>query len=350
MRTKIVYVLVSTDKDYYLEQAYVSMYSLKKHNPNAHIVVLTDEDTYHNILNNCRREIFASFIDEWKCISFSKDISNKERSRWLKTSLRNILNGDLLFVDTDTIICGDLSEIDKLESELAITLDLHIPLSSHPFRKHIANNILRMYGISIPEGTQYYNSGVIYMKDTDRCKDFFAQWHRNWKAVYTGAYGCFDQQPLIKTVIDLNGYVSDLPGDFNCQVLGSIQYLHTAKIVHFFNTQWCKTILSPLFDKEFYYSIKKNGGMNEDQRYIVDNCKSSIVSPSMPIGVEDMKLWNSSCFKYLRVIMESSIFGKMAYYALKTIYLMDRITNPGGVKSTCDIVFIQPSETERRAA
>ena len=42
MRTKLLYVLVSSKDDIYLEQAYVSMYSAKFYMPDCHIVLLTD--------------------------------------------------------------------------------------------------------------------------------------------------------------------------------------------------------------------------------------------------------------------------------------------------------------------
>ena len=49
MKTKIVYVLVSTDKDFYLEQAYVSMYSAKYHMPDAHIALLVLANGINNV-------------------------------------------------------------------------------------------------------------------------------------------------------------------------------------------------------------------------------------------------------------------------------------------------------------
>lgn len=45
MKTSIVYVLVSSSKDIYLEQAYVSMYSAKYYMPDSHIILLTDKIT-----------------------------------------------------------------------------------------------------------------------------------------------------------------------------------------------------------------------------------------------------------------------------------------------------------------
>ena len=57
MKTKFVYALVSSPADNYLEQAFVSMYSLKHHNPDAHIVEVTDEISNHSFVELRKKEL-----------------------------------------------------------------------------------------------------------------------------------------------------------------------------------------------------------------------------------------------------------------------------------------------------
>ena len=45
MNTKIVYTLVSDDSDTYLEQALLSVYSLRIHNPRAIVELAVDQFT-----------------------------------------------------------------------------------------------------------------------------------------------------------------------------------------------------------------------------------------------------------------------------------------------------------------
>ena len=45
MKTKIVYVVVSDEHDIYLEQACLSMHSLRLYNPDAMITVVLDKHT-----------------------------------------------------------------------------------------------------------------------------------------------------------------------------------------------------------------------------------------------------------------------------------------------------------------
>ena len=161
-----------------------------------------------------------------------------------------------------------------------------------------------MYKIDIPKGIDYYNSGVMFVRDSSEAHRFFDLWHSNWESTKDLPMGFRDQQSLIKTEIDLNGFIHPISGDYNCQVLGSIQFLHTAKIVHFFNTQWSGQKISPLFEPSFYYKFKDTGKMDEISENIILNCKSSFISPSIPIGIKDMMIWSSYSFDLLRRIDE----------------------------------------------
>ena len=61
---------------------------------------------------------------------------------------------------------------------------------------------------------------------------------------------------------------------------------------------------APLFEPSFYYKFKDTGKMDEISENIILNCKSSFISPSMPIGIKDMMIWSSYSFDLLRRIDE----------------------------------------------
>jgi hypothetical protein len=324
MKTKIVYVLVSSENDIYLEQAWVSIFSLRHFNPSAHIAIIGDEESICRVKNHPNSE-FRGYIDDFIAFNFEKNVSNKERSRWLKTNLRNLVNGDYLFIDTDTIITESLSEIDKINDEIAITLDLHCQLQNHPFRDSIKRRIKKLFAVEVKKGTNYYNSGVIYSKDTKTAHDFYSKWHENWKLSKDKKRGVQDQQSLMVT-IDQMGVVQPLAGEYNCQVLGSIEFLQTSKIVHFFNTQWSNGIVSPFFDKAFYEAIKKENDISMEKKQMILNCKLSFVSPSMIVGLNDMKLWVTPLFKLARMIYEQhNILFKLLCYFSEAVLVIDRL-------------------------
>lgn len=320
MKTIIVYVLVSSDKDFYLEQLWASVYSLKHFTPSARIKVLTDEETNRRFLDDKYEEL-GGYIDEVVPVPFDSSISGKERSRWIKTNMRSLITGDFLFLDTDTIVTSDLSEVDYLKMNVGIVLDLHCQFISHPFESSIRKKIQRLFGGELKPSTNYYNSGVIFAKDSQESHQFFEKWHENWQKAKDKVGGVQDQQSLVVTINEL-GVVEDLDGVYNCQILGSIEYLVNAKIVHFFNTQWADNTLSDFFGDEIYKQIRKDGGVSEDTERLILNCKSSFVSPSMPIGLEDMKLWLTPSFKLLRLAKKRNtlyfkVHNRISRYILK---------------------------------
>ena len=116
MNTKIVYTLICGPNDIYLGQAIVSAYTTKLHNPSAAIVLVTDRSTKAII-----EEVpsIPAYFDEIAVVDVPDDLNNVQASRYLKTTLRQTISGDYLYIDTDTVINGDLSECDTFTADIA---------------------------------------------------------------------------------------------------------------------------------------------------------------------------------------------------------------------------------------
>lgn len=57
MKTPIIYVLISNDKDFYCEQAIISLVSLHMYNYGVKAILVTDHDTYQTLTGNRKRLI-----------------------------------------------------------------------------------------------------------------------------------------------------------------------------------------------------------------------------------------------------------------------------------------------------
>ena len=126
MKTKIVYCLVSQDKDIYLEQLLLSLISLRNYNQSAQVTVVMDKTTKDGLIGN--RNIIQNYIDEIIVVNDIEHLSNSQKSRVLKTTLRERITGAYLFIDVDTIITDKLDEIDELllqNIEIAAVKDSH---------------------------------------------------------------------------------------------------------------------------------------------------------------------------------------------------------------------------------
>lgn len=309
MKLKIVYDVISTEEDNYFEQAWVSMFSLKHYNKNAYIVLLTDKSTLMTI-NNTYREKAKSLIDDIVVVPFDKHYSNKEKSRWIKTSMRQLVNGDFLFIDADTIVAGALDEsyFESFQNFIGAVPDYNcssrMVCHSEIFKVMYVNRLKSIYGINYMEGTDVYNSGVLFVRDVPEAYVLFDAWHKNWLIANEKGV-CLDQLPLVKTCQDMGNPIRSMSGIYNCQVKFSIQYLHQAVILHTFSHQQDSS-LSPILGVYLYDEIKRSQGLDDKVKNIILNAKDTFVSPCFLVGKE----WVDISFMPIYILLNQLYFSK----------------------------------------
>lgn len=180
MNTKIIYVVSSDETDIYLEQTLLSVFSLRKHNPNAYVELIVDQDTAATITG--KREEILKYIDNKVVVNVPKEYNKKETSRFLKTNVREYVDGDYLFVDSDTIITDKLDEIDLFDGDIGAVINNHVPISQYSNNyASLIRRIAKQEGWEISDDVQYFNSGVLYVKDTEKARHFCSDWHQKWK-------------------------------------------------------------------------------------------------------------------------------------------------------------------------
>ena len=104
-----VYVLVSNEKDTYYEQTMISAKSLLAHNTDAKVVILVDQGTAATFTG--KRTFHEKLGISIRVIQTPEEYNNRDRSRFLKTSMYNYIDDDFLFIDGDTVICDKLEDI-----------------------------------------------------------------------------------------------------------------------------------------------------------------------------------------------------------------------------------------------
>ncbi|MCQ2244970.1 MAG: hypothetical protein MJZ32_12030 [Bacteroidaceae bacterium] len=315
MKTKIVYVVASHDDDIYMEQAIVSAWSARYYNSDCSIEMVCDQDTFATLRSGIRAQ-YKSLFDQIHVREFQPEQSMMERSRWMKTTLREIIEGDFLYLDTDTVVCEDLSYVDDFKFDLGMVLDCNCEFRKTLVCDWVIPTMKNMYDIDVSNETLYFNSGVAFVRDCQLTRDFYILWNELWVHSIRHFNKLKDQQPLMKANIDMGYVVTEMSGDLNCQVAESIQHLHTAHIIHFFNNLVGKSEdLSPLF-KELFVQVKQSG-MTDKLKTTILNCKSSFVSPSMPVPYEGAMLWRHhvSSGKFDERIKQSN-----SYYLICFIY------------------------------
>jgi len=299
---KYLYVLTSNEHDFYLEQALLSMTTLRMQMPNAFISLLVDNITNETLIG--KRKTILNLVNEFKSITINDKFNQKTRSRWLKTSMRKYISDSFLYIDGDTIITDDLSSIEYMEMDIGAVLDSHISLSEKnkhfPIRLKSIKELSSKFGV-VPQFNLdvYFNGGIMLCRDNEVGHAFFNEWHRLWLK-YFDLGGLNDQSSLNLSNFILGDIVGELDGIWNCQIFedGALKYLYRAKIIHYFSSRPGKKVYIPAND-EFIASIKETGFVNENILKQIKYPKSLFASNTRLILLEESS----------RLFYDSAFFG-----------------------------------------
>lgn len=258
----LVYVLVSSEKDSYLEQAYVSMFSAKYYMPDVSITLVVDKPTNESFFGTRKEEV--KYADNILVVDMPEDTDAKKRSRLIKTSLRERIKGDYLFVDTDTIVVKPLYDILKTDADIAACYDLHATfLKDRPNAGMIVTRC-SILDFDVSQEKHYFNSGVMWARDTELAHKFYKMWNDTLKE-YWEKGSTFDQPALAKTDSTLGHVIKPLAPMWNCQLEHGVKYLKDAKVVHYFATsRGDRSQLFVMFDKKTLTKIKDTGHIPND--------------------------------------------------------------------------------------
>ena len=250
MQTKIAYALVSSGDDIYAAMLLVSLHTLRVRNPQAEVLVVMDETT-HQRLEELHSPILSYATPV--VVRIPPEYGKVQRSRYLKTTMRERVQGDFLFLDGDTLVSDSLADIDEVKADIAMVTDLNRPIEMGRIEYGI--KMAKKAGLFV-EGTEkepYFNSGVMFVRDTKLAHDFFRKWHETWK--WSSGNGVhLDQPPLCETNRTMGHPIQELSGIWNCQYRFLNYryyepYAKKAKILHYYTTFGLGAFLSVLVNR-----------------------------------------------------------------------------------------------------
>lgn len=315
MKTKLVYVLTCAPEATYIEQALISIWSARYHHPDAHIVLLVDDLT-NELLVGKRAEVLE-YVTEKVLIPFEDaNASMMFRSRWIKTQVRQLVKGDLLFIDCDTIVNKSLEEIDEVKAEAAAVPESNLPIADfHPSLYQSMEENAKKIGWDIAGEEYYYSSGVIYVKDTPMAHKMFQLWHQYW--IQGGRIGInIDQPSLAKANIHCGHLIERIDNKWNCIMFTYPRWAKNAYILHYAAYR----NMSFLFSKRVLKYIREYGLTDYLQSYIIDSTASYIPfnSEFYHYSLDDYRRCFSILYKGIRDYAEH-IDATFEDYSLKNI-------------------------------
>ena len=270
MKTKLVYVLTCAPEATYIEQALMAVWSARYWNPSAHIVLLTDDKTSSILHAGGPRSEILQYITEEIVSTFDEDKSMLYRSRWIKTKARELVDGDMLFVDCDTICCRSLDSIDTFQCLAGAVLESHLPIAElHIQMQREIEEKAQKIGWSIRNETLYFSSGVIYTKDVPQTHLLYQEWHDTWqKGVERGIN--IDQPTLAYANIQCGHLIERIPDSYNRILFTETPGTREAHILHI------AAYRNPslLFEANTLNDIRNDGLTQALKNMIVNPCSS----------------------------------------------------------------------------
>lgn len=269
MTTKLVYILTCAPESHYIEQALMAIWSARYHNPDAHIVLLTDDKT-DLLLTGTRGEL-TKYVTEKIVVPFEDEsLSMMYRSRWIKTSVRELIAGNFMFIDCDTLVCRSLSDVDSFECEVGAVLESHLLVEDfgHGLRK-AATEANRRIGVDLNAEKEYFSSGVLYVKDTPQTHSLYHLWHECWLESFQLGLP-IDQPSLAKSNREVGHIVQKIPDTYNCILFTQNSFTDKAHILHI------ASFRNPcfLFTEEVFNLLKNEGLVGWVKECLLHPCDS----------------------------------------------------------------------------
>ncbi|MDR0504028.1 MAG: hypothetical protein LBH16_12000 [Treponema sp.] len=281
---KYVYVLTSTENDFYYEQFFMSAVSLKERISKAEIVLLCDFNTEKTLSEN--RRGYEKIVSQIIPVKTPENMLQVEISRWIRTSMRRFVKGDFLFLDGDTIVAEDLSSVAGLNIGFGACLDSHTTIDRHANRERFIKNDKKL-GFNSHLSNRQYNGGVLFCADLPQTYKIFDRWHELW--LFGKSKNTIRDQPSLNMAIFENSSCfTELDGTWNCQIVSNyLPYISGAKIFHYFATN-SQLQSSPflLASENIFKQIKETGLIPGEAYKLIENPKAAF-SPETRIITDE---------------------------------------------------------------
>jgi hypothetical protein len=210
--TPIVFILTGDDRlgtNRYLASLRLAARTVKHFHPRSPIYCLGDE-ACRNIFETKNSPLSEVFDEMILCGDASGGVVH--RSRVIKTTLRQRLKGPFVYLDTDTVLVGDIQPLLDCQSPVGLVADSWFPESVGQFPAWCLP-IYRDLQWKHPT-KRYFNSGVFFVEESEQTHLLFEEWQRRYSQ--TVSCGINLDQPSFNSALEYaHTRVEEFSEDFN---------------------------------------------------------------------------------------------------------------------------------------
>jgi hypothetical protein len=174
-----VYVVTSTGRDIYSAMTRVSVSSLRLSNPNLGMTLVLDKPSSEAL--KAQADPLLDEVDQVLAFNTPEGPAIY-RNRFIKTSLRERIEGPYLFLDSDMLIRGHLSDVFSIDADVACAPNHSKDRVEEQMCDEDRTALARMGWQTRPD--VYVNGGLMLFNGTPGARRFAAAWHDGWLASY----------------------------------------------------------------------------------------------------------------------------------------------------------------------
>lgn len=227
MSVTVIYALTSNGDDVYAQMTLASVQSARLFFSRSSVRVFVDAKS----LEVGRKPIRERFGD----IAIVQSVPTPAgppafRNRFMKTRLRELCDGDFVYLDGDTLMRGDISDAFAVPFDVAVVAN-HNDLAMRVPEQEAAT--MHHCGWPVPEGP-YYNAGVQFWADNAATRHAGKLYHEAW-LVSVGQLGRPNDQYAFNHAMHAAALrIEMLPSAYNAQINSCMAAAFDAKVWHFF--------------------------------------------------------------------------------------------------------------------
>lgn len=221
---RVAYVVTADGLSAYPAMTRVSVASLRISNPAVSVILALDTESAATLAG--LKEPLLDEVDEVAAFPVPAG-GSAYSNRFIKTNLRNLIDGAYLFLDSDTLVRGDLGEMWSRSEDIAGVLNA----SRNRMSKGDVRTVAEM-GWSVRRD-QYLNGGVLFFRDTSAARLVASRWHDKWREGVARSGRYHDQPALNSAHVEAGASVAILSSSFNAQLRVSPKAADRALVWHY---------------------------------------------------------------------------------------------------------------------
>jgi hypothetical protein len=226
---RVIYVVTSQGGDTYSAMTRLSLASLRLSNPGWKVTIACDAQS-HAALTKAHDRLLdeADEVVAWDTPPGDAQF----RNRFIKTSLRNILSGEFLFLDSDTLIRSPLNEAFVPDADIAAAHNHSADELARQLWPADSKVLTALGWTTCPD--HYFNGGVMFYNDTAAARAFATCWHKKWRESCDRLGRSRDQPAFNAALHEIGPRLAVLPHRLNAQFRANPSVARDATVWHYY--------------------------------------------------------------------------------------------------------------------